>query len=76
MTNYPIILLLNFLIIFISIFLINALYSNKLIEKSQRNSLIFFSICFPFVAIILIALRVKRILIHLVTIRDLNKLGG
>lgn len=76
MTQYQIILLLNGLLIFISIFLINALYSNKLLEKSQRNSLIFFSICFPFVAIILLAIRIKRIIIHLVTIRDLNKLGG
>jgi hypothetical protein len=59
------IVVFNLVLIFISISLANTLYTNKLIDKSNRNSMILLSVCIPIAALITLALQYKRIITHL-----------
>jgi hypothetical protein len=55
----------NLVLMFISISLANTLYTNKLIDKSNRNSMILLSVCIPIAALITLTLQYKRIITHL-----------
>lgn len=73
MPYFEISVLLNVLMIFLSIVLINTLYAHKLIDKSKRNSLILFSIFMPVAGLFLVVFRTKRALEHLSTLFELKK---
>jgi hypothetical protein len=57
---------------FLSITLIKTLYSNNLIDKSNRNSLTLLSVLIPIGGIITIVLKYKRVINHLVRVKDIN----
>lgn len=60
------VLVLNFILMFLSIALIKTLYSNKLIDKSTRNTLTLLSVLVPIGGIITTVLKCKRMINHLV----------
>jgi hypothetical protein len=62
----------NFILMFLSITLIKTLYSNNLIDKSNRNSLILISVLVPIYGIITIGLKYRRVINHLVRVKDIN----
>jgi len=57
---------------FLSISLIRTLYSNALIEKSTKNSLTILSILIPIGGLITVVLKHRRVLNHLVRMRELK----
>ena len=72
MTQFYTILVLNFILIFLSITLIKTLYSNNSIDKSNRNSLTLLSVLLPIGGIITIFLKYRRVINHLVRVKDIN----
>ena len=64
----------NFILMFLSITLIKTLYSNNLIDKSNRNSLILISVLVPIYGIITIGLKYIRVINHLVRVKDINSI--
>lgn len=72
MANFISALVLNFILILLSISLTNTLYTNKLIDKSNRNSLILLSVCIPIAGLITLALKYKRLIAHLAKLKDLK----
>jgi hypothetical protein len=72
MTQFYTVLVLNFILMFLSITLIKTLYSNNLIDKSNRNSLTLLSVLFPIGGIIIIVLKYRRVINHLVRVKDIN----
>lgn len=72
MTQFYIVLVLNFILMFLSITLIKTLYSNNLIDKSNRNSLTLLSVLIPIGGIITIVLKCRRVINHLVRVKDIN----
>ena len=72
MSYFISVLVLNFILMFLSISLTNTLYSNNLIDKSNRNSLILLSVCIPIGGLITLSLRYKRLINNLVKLRDLK----
>ncbi len=72
MTQFYTILVLNLILMFLSIISIKTLYSNKLIDKSNRNSLILISVLFPIGGIITIVLKYRRMINHLAILKDIN----
>lgn len=57
---------------FLSISLIRTLYSNNLIEKSTKKSLTILSILIPIGGLITVVLKHRRVLNHLVRIKELK----
>ena len=72
MANFISALVLNLILMFLSISLTNTLYTNKLIDKSNRNSLILLSVCIPIGGLITLALKYKRLIAHLANLKDLK----
>lgn len=72
MTQFYTILVLNLIFMFLSIISIKTLYSNNLIDKSNRNSLIFISVLIPIGGIITIVLKYRRMINHLARVKDIN----
>jgi len=72
MTQFYTVLVLNFILMFLSITLIKTLYSNNLIDKSNRNSLTLLSVLIPIGGIITIVLKYRRVINHLVRFKDIN----
>ena len=72
MTQFYTVLVLNFILMFLSITLIKTLYSNNLIDKSNRNSLTLLSVLIPIGGIITIVLKYIRVINHLVRVKDIN----
>lgn len=66
------VLALNFIILFLSLFITHTLFSNKMIDKSNRNSLILLSVCIPIAGLITLALKYKRLIAHLAKLKDLK----
>lgn len=72
MAPYYTILVFNLIFMFLSIISIKTLYSNNLIDKSNRNSLILISVLIPIGGIITIVLKYRRIINHLAIVKDIN----
>lgn len=72
MLHFYSVLTINLILMFLSIILIRTLYSNNLIDKSNRNSLTLLSILIPIGGIITIVLKYRRVINHLVKFRELN----
>lgn len=72
MTQFYIILVLNFILMFLSITLIYTLYTNNLIDKRNRHSLILLSVLVPIGGIITIVLKYKKEINHLVRVKGIN----
>jgi len=72
MTQFYTVLVLNFILMFLSITLIKTLYSNNLIDKSNRNSLTLLSVLIPIGGIITIVFKYRRVINHLVRVKDIN----
>ncbi len=72
MTQFYTFLVLNFILMFLSIALIQTLYANNLIDKSIRNSLILLSVLVPIGGIITIVLKYRRVINHLVRLKDIK----
>lgn len=66
-------LILNIIIMCLSIYLVNTLHKNKLIDKSNRNTLVLFSVFFPLGALIIVVLKTSRTITHLVKMNTLLK---
>lgn len=73
MTQFYGTLVLNLILMVLSIALIKTLYSNKLIDKSTRNTLTLLSVLVPIGGIITTVLKCKRMINHLVRGKDMNK---
>ena len=72
MSYFISVLVLNFIMMFLSIVLTNTLYSNNMIDKSNRNTLILLSVCIPIGGLITLVLKYRRMINHLVKLRDLK----
>ena len=72
MTQFYIVLVLNFILMFLCITLIHTLYTNNLIDKRNRYSLTLLSVLVPIGGIITIVLKYKRVINHLVRVKDIN----
>lgn len=72
MSYFISVVVLNFIMMFLSISLTRTLYSNNLIDKTNRNSLILLSIFIPIGGLITLFLKYKRLINHLMKLRDLN----
>ena len=72
MTQFYTVLVLNFILMFLSITLIKTLYSNNLIDKSNRNSLTLLSVLIPIGGIITIVFKYRSVINHLVRLKDIN----
>jgi hypothetical protein len=72
MTQFYTFLVLNFILMFLSIALIQTLYANNLIDKSIRNSLILLSVLVPIGGIITLVLKYRRVINHLVRLKDIK----
>jgi hypothetical protein len=56
----------------LSISLIRTLYTNNLVEKSTKNSLIILSILIPIGGLITVVLKHRRVLNHLIKIKEIK----
>jgi hypothetical protein len=72
MLHFYSVLTINLILMFLSIILIRTLYSNNLIDKSNRNSLTLLSVLIPIGGIITIVLKYRRVINHLVRVKDIN----
>ncbi|NBO50254.1 MAG: hypothetical protein EBU80_11145 [Chitinophagia bacterium] len=72
MLHFYSVLIINLIMMFLSISLIRTLYSNALIEKSTKNSLTILSILIPIGGLITVVLKHRRVLNHLVRMKELK----
>ncbi len=72
MTQFYIVLVLNFILMFLCITLIHTLYTNNLIDKRNRYSLTLLSVLVPIGGIITIVLKYKKEINQLVRVKDIN----
>ena len=72
MTQFYTLLVLNLIFSILSIYLINTLYSNNLIDKSKKDSLILLSVLIPIGGLVTIMLKYRRVVNHLARIKDLK----
>ena len=64
------VLVINVIVMVLSILIIRTLYSNNLIDKSTKNSLIILSIFMPIGGIIITVIRSRTAINHLARIRE------
>jgi len=66
MADFISVLVLNLILMILSILLTKTLYSTKIIDKSNRNSLFLLSVCMPIVGLITLVLKYRRVVNQLV----------
>ena len=72
MVDFISVLVLNLILMILSILLTKTLYSTKIIDKSNRNSLFLLSVCMPIVGLITLVLKYRRVVNQLVRLKDLK----
>lgn len=72
MADFISVLVLNLILMILSILLTKTLYSTKIIDKSNRNSLILLSVCMPIAGLIILVLKYRRVVNQLVRLKDLK----
>lgn len=72
MADFISVLVLNLILMILSILLTKTLYSTKIIDKSNRNSLFLLSVCMPIVGLITLVLKYRRVVNQLVRLKDLK----
>ena len=72
MTQFYTVLIFNLIFMILSILSIKTLYSNNLIDKSNKNSLTLLSVLIPIAGLITIVLKYRRLINHLGKAKDIN----
>jgi hypothetical protein len=65
MTQFYTVLIFNLIFMILSILSINTLYSNNLIDKSNKTTLTLLSVLIPIAGLITIVLKYRRVINHL-----------